>query len=273
MRTCDFTVQQVLKGVYHIQDPLRVCVTLLVGDDAALLYDTGYGLYDLPALVRGITRLPLTVLLGHGHHDHACGAAQFDEVFAHEAELSTVAKYTAPFFRDRVFSRAEAEGVLPKGLDAGRFLGAGSGAVRPLERGIFPLGGLTARMLPMPGHTPGSIGLYVEERALLLTGDNWNPTTWLFFPESAPLPAYANMMRGLSALPFRHVLAPHVSRLFPAERLRAYIDGLTPQTFDAARPSPIAGYERINIHVCHPEPHTALYFDRDKHPYNSYPEE
>ena len=71
---------EILPGVWHIQDKMGVCMTLLTGDDQALLIDTGYGLEDVAAYVRTLTNKPLSVMLTHGHHDHALGARWFDRV-------------------------------------------------------------------------------------------------------------------------------------------------------------------------------------------------
>ena len=69
-----FQALQVLPDVYHIQDCMGVCMTLLVGKDRALLVDTGYGLENVREMAASITALPVTVLLTHAHHDHALGA-------------------------------------------------------------------------------------------------------------------------------------------------------------------------------------------------------
>ena len=71
-----FTAREALPGVWHIQDPLGVCMTLLAGEERSLLIDTGYGLEDVAAFVRTLTDRPLTVLLTHHHHDHAHGEAE-----------------------------------------------------------------------------------------------------------------------------------------------------------------------------------------------------
>lgn len=42
-------------GVFHIQDAMGVCMTLLCGKDRALLVDTGYGLEDVGAYVKTLT--------------------------------------------------------------------------------------------------------------------------------------------------------------------------------------------------------------------------
>ena len=44
---------------------------LLVGEEKALLIDTGTGVFDLPLLLKTLTDKPVQVVLTHGHPDHA----------------------------------------------------------------------------------------------------------------------------------------------------------------------------------------------------------
>lgn len=259
-----FLVQEVLPGVFHIQDAMGVCCTLLCGRERALLFDTGYGLYDLPGVIAEITPLPLTVLCSHAHHDHACGNAQFASVLMSEPEMPFCATYTGPAQRARVLSQAEERGVLPAGLDREAYLHAGAGMLVAPREPEMDLGGLVLTIVPMPGHTPGSLGLYAKTLRLLLIGDNWNPATWLFFPECEPMCRYIETIRDIAKLPFSHVLRPHAQGLVPGDALRRYVDGLCDKTFASAFPNPIAPYAAIDTWGCYPEPDTLLVFDRKK---------
>jgi len=42
-----YSVSQLKPNVYHIADPLGVFMTITVGEDKALLLDTGYGIGHL----------------------------------------------------------------------------------------------------------------------------------------------------------------------------------------------------------------------------------
>ena len=72
-----FELNHICEGITHIRDAMGVCMTLIEGDKAALLVDTGYGTEDVAAFVRTLTDKPRTVLLTHHHHDHALGARWF----------------------------------------------------------------------------------------------------------------------------------------------------------------------------------------------------
>ena len=226
-----FTARELLPGVYHIEDALGVCFTLLVGRERAMLVDAGYGLEDVRVFIRTITDLPITLWLTHGHHDHALGARWFDEVRIHPADGDVYALYTSRAWREHVLASVRNAGIA---LDEAAYLSAPMPKPETSAGEVLDLGGLTARILPCPGHTPGSVAVYVPERKLLLTGDDWNPVTWLFFPEALPVVAYRENLRGLLELPFAWVICPHRTRLYPRSALESFAHGLTDEALHAA---------------------------------------
>lgn len=211
-------------GVYHLEDRMGVHMTLLVGKNRALLLDTGYGLDNVFSLVREITDLPLTVVLSHGHHDHALGCQWFDKVFMHLDDIPVYEVYTGEFWRKSVLMSAHAKGLA---VDDSAFLSRAVARPLPLTEMNADLGGLTVSFLFSPGHTPGSLMAWIPERKLLLTADNWNPVTWCFFPESMPVQTLLHSLRRALTLPFETVLCPHSGDVFARKDLSAFMD-----TFD-----------------------------------------
>lgn len=65
---------------------------LIQGEREALLMDTCLGCGSIRSFVEGLTEKPLTVVLSHGHLDHAMGAPEFDKVYMNHADI--------PIFRD-----------------------------------------------------------------------------------------------------------------------------------------------------------------------------
>jgi len=257
-----FVIKTVAPGVWHLRDAMGVCVTLAAGTRKALLLDTGYGLYGLPDAVRSLSGLPVTVLDTHCHHDHTCGNAQFDAAFIHADDLALCRYYNRPTQRERVWEQAAAKGALPDGLDKAAFVRAGAGVLEPLDRDAFvgfDLGGLTARVVHTPGHTPGSVSVLLEEAGVLCVGDTWNPETWVFFPECEPLPRYIESVRSLLALPFDTVLCSHAHEPAPRERFERFAEGLTAETL--AKATPCGPPFEAQVYGCRPEPGTLLRFD------------
>ena len=55
-------MHNVFPGVYHLEDRMGVHMTLLTGQNSAVLFDTGYGIDDVAAMVREITPgVPITI--------------------------------------------------------------------------------------------------------------------------------------------------------------------------------------------------------------------
>lgn len=258
------TFQKIAPGIYHIQDPMGVCMTLLCGRTRALLWDTGYGLFNLPALISRLTDKPLTVCNSHGHHDHCCANHLFPEVWISRQDIPVCEQYTGAAQREAILRQAAQKRISLHALSDDAYRHAGPGVLRSFPAAEIDLGGTTVRFIPVPGHTPGSMAALVLPQRILLTGDSWNPTTWLFFAEALPVAQYANAMRALAALPFDTVLAPHFHKAVDATRLRLYIHGLQPSIFTGARPVTIPGHEAISTYACHPEPDSLLVFDAKK---------
>ena len=252
---------EVFPGVFHIQDQMGVCMTLLAGQKKALLIDAGYGLEDTAAYVRTLTDRPLSVMLTHGHHDHALGAKWFDRVLLMKPDFPVYETYTGEPWRRRVIGQARDKGLA---VDEADFLSAAMPAAEALEESEIDLGAMTAQIISCPGHTPGSAVVYVPEKELLITGDDWNPCTWLFFPEALCAQDYRRNMRRLLKLPFKNVLCSHQFALFDRARIDRFIEGLTDDCLKAARP--VSEGDRVGARAAEALlPMRQIFvFDRDK---------
>lgn len=230
-----FTAHSYFDGIFHIEDAMGVCFTLIEGKSSALLLDAGYGLEDPNPYIRTLTDKPVTFWLSHGHHDHALGAMWFDRPHIAAEEKRTYEKYTAPERRRRVLGNAASKDIKPP--DEAVYLTLPMPSPVLSDFGSIDLGGLTANILPVPGHTPGSVMIYITEYRLLLTGDDWNPCTWLFFPEALPIRQYRwNMGKLLEQIPFLYALCPHRTGLYKHDMIESFVDGITDDAIVSARP-------------------------------------
>jgi hydroxyacylglutathione hydrolase len=237
--------------VIHLFEAMGVGVTLVVGIERALLVDTGYGVADLAAetrdaLAREGGERPLVVINTHGHFDHAAGNYQFPEILMHPEEFPVLEKYTAPFWLDRNLGRARERDLVPAGYDSYHVIKAGWGKPVAFTQDAFDLGGVTAHIVEMPGHTPGSVGVLVEEDRVLLVGDNWNPTTWVFFDECVPMRAYRDGLREALTLPFDSVVSPHSPTLRSRAEMETFVRGLDMISLAASKKVVIPPYETID---------------------------
>ena len=257
-----FEVNRVCPGVMHIRDAMGVCMTLIEGTQAALLVDSGYGTEDVAAFVRTLTDKPLTVLLTHNHHDHSLGSRWFDKTLMFSEDMAEWPIFTGEAKRRVVLGQAIGKGLPVTEVD---FLWGECRMPLPMSQGNYNLGGITAEVIPCPGHTPGSCVVYVPERKLLLTGDDWNPCTWLFFEAALPVRQYRENVRRLLLLGFTHVLCSHQLECFPRSKFEAFLAGLTDETLDASKPVTIGNYEHINTYQADVAEGQILVFDWNKY--------
>ena len=234
-----FTVNEVRPGVAHIQDAMGVCFTLITGTERGLLFDTGYGTEDVNAFVRSLTDKPVTVILSHGHHDHILGARWFEETFLAEEDMIEFRERTGKMQRSKVMRQAKERGAElpedfmtasvpePKAIRFTENLG-------PFRSRREDLGGREVRLIHVPGHTPGSVVLFDPENDLLLTGDDWNPCTWMWFPTSVAAPVWReNMIRLIRELEtengreIRNALCSHQPMIRTARELKGFLASMT----------------------------------------------
>jgi len=219
-----YEAQQIYSWLYRIQDPLGVGFYLIEGADRALLFDTGFGVGDIPGAVKSLTDKPLTVVLGHGHVDHANGAYQFDEVLMHEADFELCRLHSSPEFRDNIIKGLTDSGA-EFDFDPSVWRLAGTGNLKKLAFGtVFDLGGLHVEFLDMAGHTAGSSGLLIAEHRLLLDSDSANEHCWMFLDETLPIREYITMLERVSQLDFDIFYTAHSDAPHPKSDFQRYIN-------------------------------------------------
>lgn len=227
MEAGELSITASMPGVLHLRDALGAHMTLLTGTHRALLVDAGYGLCDLQEKLKTFTALPMMPVCTHAHYDHALGCLRLPNAYLSETDYPAWQKATGIDQRMRVLARLRSERIAFSAQQREEYVTLDSKPFQPLREEWFHLGGMDAQVIPMPGHTRGSIGIWVPQRQLLLAGDNLNPVVWLFFKDSCPLSDYAEMMRSLLRIPFAFILCPHADRLYLREEAEAYVRGLS----------------------------------------------
>ena len=270
-----FTSSRPFPGVTHITDAMGVSFTLIEGEDSALVFDAGYGTEDVASYLRTLTDKPFELILSHGHHDHILGARWFDHSLMDPEDLEEFRLRAGREQREKVKAQAEGQGIavpddfLTAPIPEPEFLKY-TGTIGAFACCGFDLGNLEVWALRVPGHTPGSVVLYVPSLRLLLTGDDWNPCTWMWFPCSLPVRQWhVNMIRLLSALEeesgagILHVLCSHQPNLREASELKEYLAWITEDCLESApyvdTGTPINAHEAVN-----PVRGWVLRFDADK---------
>ena len=208
-------VSQPLPGVYHIEAQPGIFVTLLTGRRRSLLVDTGLGLGDLRRTVEGLAEGPLTVVNTHGHIDHFGGNYQFGQVYIRAGEMETARDSLAPLHLENLApDQPILDGRDPRSWGAAEWYDRSFAHARDLPDGmVFDLGGLTVMPVPLPSHTPGMTGFYVEERGLLLGGDSVCTLVNLCLPGASSVEEHLRVLLAAGEIPFTHLLTSHSERL------------------------------------------------------------
>lgn len=135
------------------------------------------------------------VLATHGHWDHVTDMARLQElgyrIAGHPADL--------PLFGDPTGGRTDLPFVIdPVTLDQ-----------RLADGDRIALGDVDIHVLHTPGHTPGSVSLWIPDEEILITGDTLlkGGAGYLNRPEVDPL-ALATSIRRLSEYPTESVIYP-----------------------------------------------------------------
>jgi glyoxylase-like metal-dependent hydrolase (beta-lactamase superfamily II) len=143
------------------------------GRDRDALIDTGFGLRSMRDEIAALRERPVLAVASHTHFDHVGGHHQFDERLAHPAEADTLA---APDPDNTVWRGWETGSVVlaepEPGFDQLQWCVRPAPATRLVDEGdVIDLGDRVLEVLHLPGHSPGSIGLYEAATRTLFTGD------------------------------------------------------------------------------------------------------
>ena len=253
----EFACEQLSERLVRIIDCTGVACYLALGTERAALLDTGCGIGDVRAVVERITSLPVFVILTHGHLDHMGGAALFDEVYLSPLDAPVMAAHGRMEFR---VDDTNAQVHLERPLTAADFVPVIGAAPRPLVDGQeFDLGGLTVRMVAVPGHTPGMMcPLLVEERTIIF-GDACGVSVLLFDEFSSTVSEYRSALGALKAVEgaYDRIYRNHGTFWSPKELLDNVIaccDAVLAGT-DARQPASVHGYDLFAAAALAPNGH------------------
>lgn len=207
-------------------DPLIRCnIWHLRGRQRDLLVDSGLGIMSLRQAAEDLFDRPLLAVATHSHYDHMGSFAEFDQRAAHPAEADVLAAGTpgAPLrradFPADLLAAIEVGYPLDEllvtalpydGFDLAHFDQAPAAPTWLVEDGtIIDLGDRAFEVIHLPGHSPGSIGLWEAATGTLFSGDALYDGPLLDEVPGADIDAYVRTMRRLRQLPVEVVHAGH----------------------------------------------------------------
>ncbi|KAI9021125.1 beta-lactamase-like protein [Hyaloraphidium curvatum] len=245
-----FTSETVAPGIICITEPycddlVRANCHLVLGRDANLLVDTGMGVSSMRAAVPELASKPLIIVTTHTHIDHAAGHAEFTssglrvEVLVHKMEADMLlhpfpAKGLGfdQFGEQKEVLRAAGfavdkllvDAVPSADYDPDSYEYKGVAATRTVDEGdVVDLGDRQFTVLHLPGHSPGSIGLWEAETGILFSGDAIYDGQLIDDIDNCSVPDYLRTMARLRELPVERVFGGHCQS-FGRTRMMEIID-------------------------------------------------
>lgn len=170
---------QIDENTWRIED-VFVRSFLLTGEEKALLIDTGATEDNIDELVKEITSLPVELITTHADPDHIRGHGKFEWTYMHPYEEEVYRSF------------------------------GGQGAVHYVKAGdVIDLGGRTVKVVELPGHTAGSIGLLDVERRVFFAGDAIQNSHIHMYEERRDLPKFKESLEKLDTSAFDTIYPSH----------------------------------------------------------------
>lgn len=235
-RTVDSTITLLWEP--HVHPFLRCNIWHVRGRDRDMLIDTGLGIASLAEEIVDLTDKPLTAVATHIHYDHVGSMHEFDERVMHEIEAPRLAHYSEfatlrvadipqdliPGYNDPAygdyFIKARPSDTFTvasygiKGIEVTRTV---------IDGDVIDLGNRHFEVMHLPGHSPGSIGLYEAASSTLFSGDAIYDGPLLDQLPDSNVPDYVATMRRLRGLNISVVHGGHEAS-FGRQRLIEIVD-------------------------------------------------
>ena len=265
-----FNTQKYNDNLYQIKDALGSIITLVVGKNKALVFDTGYGFGDLKEEIKKITSLPLVIVNSHGHMDHTGGNYVFDKIYIHSKDVELIKKHNSEKWRKRNVESALNQKVLPDNFNIDNYLKEREGNITLIDDiKTFDLGNVTLKVIHTPGHTAGSISLYSKELKIMLTADAIIQYVWLFLEESTSVSDYIKSIEEALTYDFDYFLVGHGARLIPRDEMKEYLACAKSLDLEKAKKVTFKNFEECDSYEYSTDylysPHgCGIVFDRNK---------
>ncbi len=180
-KTQAFPYAEIAPHTYEIGEFDCASIFLIVGDEKAMVIDTGTGIGDLKGFIRTLTDKPLMVCYTHNHMDHVGGAGAFDNAYIHPQDMAGFATggmiglsiEERLWYIRRIAEREKGNYPYDLAVDVTEW-----GPQPPLyplaDEQTIDLGHRRVTVYACPGHTAGSVTFLDESSRLLFLGDACN---------------------------------------------------------------------------------------------------
>lgn len=210
------------------------------GRDADMLVDAGVGIGSLKEAMAALLDKPLIAIATHSHMDHVGSLHEFEQRLAHPLEAEQI-RNPEPYpvlcschwphgMRDAIERQGyEVPDLLVdayphRGFDPMAFRTTGAEPTGLIDEGdVIDLGDTAFEVMHLPGHSPGSIGLWEKRSGTLFSGDAIYDGPLLDAIDGADLDDYRRTMKRLRQLPVSVVHGGH-DPSFGRDRLVELVD-------------------------------------------------
>ena len=200
-----FSAKEVGEGIFQItngifDDTLPTFCYLVLGEKAAMLVDSMYGVGSLKEFCETLTDKPIIHVATHFHGDHTGGSYEFSEFYMSPKDfesfyagmgrsggnaMRTAKRRTLPEYQDQL---REQDMIEPKEV-----------RLHPIFEGdLIDLGGKQIEVIEVPGHTAGEIVLLDRKARCLYSGDTCNTNTLLQLDPKCCVAEYIENLRKLN---------------------------------------------------------------------------
>lgn len=208
---------EIRNNIWQIAEDEGVYCTLIKGNKKALLIDTGYGRRNLRDFIERHITTPYMVINSHGHPDHIGGNHWFDVVRAGKEEWDVINHF------EKKRGNYKREDIT-----------IGS---------RLSLGNIHIDIVSLAGHTKGSIGFVVREEGILIAGDAFNESLWLFNYGSMSMKHLHDTLKKTIDLDFTSYLCGHSNKEYKKEKLSTHIRNIEALKIDEKTKQNLMGFE------------------------------
>jgi len=217
----------------HVHSFLRCNIWHIRGRDRDLLIDTGLGAKSLKDEIADLIDKPLAALATHIHYDHVGCLHEFDERIIHRQEAPRmvdykefcwlrVSEFPAEFhamLEEPGFDEYLIDARPDESFEVDRYRIRSTTPTLAVDEGdLIDLGDRHFEILHLPGHSPGSMGLWEAASGTLFSGDAIYDGELLDQLEDSNIDDYIRTMKRLLELPVQIVHGGHEPS-FGRERL------------------------------------------------------
>ncbi|MEK4714297.1 MBL fold metallo-hydrolase [Sporosarcina sp. FSL K6-5500] len=209
-----FTVQAIDDTTFVISEYghwEQVHSYLLIGENQAVLIDTGLGIDSIKRITDQLTNLPIIVLTTHVHWDHIGSHGEFEHLYVHKDEEDWLINGIQKLSIEQIRKDVSRDITIPKPATFNPetykpFQGIPTGLLYDGDE--INIGNRLLTVYHTPGHSPGHVSILDTKNGYLFTGDLLYDRTpiYAFFPTTNPIDLVESLEK-ISKI-------PHVTKIF-----------------------------------------------------------